>query len=193
VLYFDEENSTPDRVQYERWAWHGLGRPNLNLILQNFWCCSFGLGSVDWYKRAEEEILLHKPDLFIIDTTTPACHIQDENSNAEAHAVIGKIRVLQNLMPVPITAVALKHARLNSVEGGGYTLRGAKAWEGAVDGIVYISKSRGRPRGDGLSNNILSPSKTRAFGLRKTIRIAPKMTKDGLGMTLTVDSSEIEE
>jgi RecA-family ATPase len=190
ILYFDDENSGPDRIQYERWAWHGLGCPSLDILAKNFWCCPFKLGGHDWEEKAEEEILSKKPNLFVIDTTTPACHIEDENDNGEASRVIQKIRQLMGLTIPPATAIALKHARIRE-DGGGYTLRGAKAWEGALDSVVYLTKGKGRPRKDGLSTTTLTPSKTRAFGLRAPIHISPQWTEDKKGITLTVGQDEV--
>jgi len=183
VLYFDQENSNPDRIQYERWAWKGLGKPSLSLITQNFWCAPFILGSNDWMAQAQREIEEHRPEIFIIDTTTPACHIEDENDNAEATKVISHIRKLQNLVSPAATAIVLKHAKIRP-EDGGYTLRGAKAWEGAVDGIVYITKGGGRPRNDGLSTVQILPSKTRAFGLKSKVTVTPTWLDNRDGIVL---------
>jgi RecA-family ATPase len=192
ILYFDEENSGPDRIQYERWAWNGLGQPNLDLLAENFWCSSFTLGGNDWDQKAEAEILLRRPNLFIIDTTTPACHIEDENDNGEASRVIQKIRRLQGLTDPAATAIVLKHAKLRE-DGEGYTLRGAKSWEGAVDSIVYLTKGRGKPRQDALCNTTLTPSKTRAFGLRHKLHIRPEWVGNQSGIRLTATSPELEE
>ena len=183
VLYFDQENSAPDRIQYERWAWHGLGCPNLDQLCDHFWCAPFVLGGRDWPAQATHHIQLHQPDLIIIDTTTPACAITDENDNGEAARAVGWLRHLQTLTPQPPTVFALKHAKVRA-DDGSYTLRGAKAWEGAVDSIIYASRHKGRPRADGLSRVTLHPGKVRAFGLRATLTIDPSRTEDGRGIRL---------
>jgi len=185
VLYFDQENAQPDRIQYERWVWNGLGKPDLDLLCKNFWCCSFILGSSAWYTSAKAAVEHYRPEVIFIDTATPACNIQDENDNGEATRVIQNIRMLQATLSPPASAVVLKHAKLKSEEAGaGHTLRGAKAWEGAVDGIIYHIRGEGRPRRDGLSNTRLQPAKTRAFGLRQTINIEPRWLADHSGIAL---------
>jgi len=183
VLYFDQENSTPDRVQYERWAWHGLHKPNLELLADNFWCAPFVLGGSMWEDSARIEINEHKPEFIVFDTATPCFHIQDENDNAEATKVIGAVRRLQGTTHPCATAIVLKHARLMP-ESGSYTLRGAKAWEGAVDGIIYVVNQEGKPRFDGLTNKRLIPAKTRAFGLRHYIDINASWTDNKEGISL---------
>ena len=184
VLYFDQENGPADRVQYERWAWHGLGQPPLDLVCESFWCAPFVLGSPTWAATARTFILRHTPEVIVIDTTTPACHIDQENDNAEAARVITTLRTLQALSTPPATLLAIKHAKLRS-EGGGYTLRGGKAWEGAVDSIIYHVRAEGHPRKDGLANTTLYPAKTRAFGLRVPVHITPAWTPDHQGLVLT--------
>ena len=188
VLYFDEENSPADRVQYERWAWHGLGRPDLALLTKNFWPMPFQLGMADWAERAHELVATHRPELFIIDTSTPACDVQDENDNAEASRVIRTIRHLMEVTTPPATALVLKHAKIQG-EDGSYSLRGAKAWMGQVDAIAYLRRHEGRPRQDDLNTTILTPGKTRAFGLRRSLTIHPTRTADGRGISLSATSS----
>ena len=80
--------------------------------------------------------------------------------------------------------IALKHAKVDH-ENGRYTLRGAKAWEGSVDSIVYQIKSAGAPRSDGLAITKLQPAKTRAFGLRDPVHINPSWVNNREGLTLT--------
>ena len=36
VLYCDQENSRADRRQYQRWAWHGIGAPSLDVSTEHF-------------------------------------------------------------------------------------------------------------------------------------------------------------
>jgi hypothetical protein len=186
VVYFDQENSYHDRVQYERWAYQGLDQPNMELLAENFWRFPFILGTSDWVLRAEEVVALHKPDIMFFDTATPAFRIEDENDNAEAAIVIGKIRRLMNMSQPPATAIVLKHAKVQP-DNGAYTLRGAKAWEGQVDGIIYHTMGEGRPRNDGLKATALNPSKTRAFGLRTKLKINPIWLPGKIGIRLELD------
>lgn len=181
ILYFDQENSRPDRDQYLRWAWNALGQPSLNLINQNFWTYHFTLGGRDWAMKAAEVIAIHRPDMFIFDTTTPCCAIEDENDNAQASKAIDQIRRLQCITNPTSACLILKHAKVEK-DHGTYTLRGAKTWAGAVDSVIYQTKSAGHPRTDGLINTYLQPSKTRAFGLRQAWKIEPhwNLTKTGL-------------
>lgn len=192
VLYFDQENSHPDRIQYERWAWNGLGQPSLELLCKNFWCSPFILGSSAWYTAAKAAVDYHKPEIIFIDTATPACGIEDENDNGEASRAVERIRALQNATNPAASCIVLKHAKVRA-EGDGagvYTLRGAKAWEGQVDGIIYHVRGEGRPRKDGLNNTKLQPGKTRAFGLREALTIEPKWLADRSGITLDRYSGE---
>lgn len=188
VLYFDNENSKPDAVQYLKWAWVGLGKPNLDSIARNFNLAHFALGSQAWEQRATEYVEAVHPDIIIIDTTTPSCHIEDENDNGEAAKVIGAIRRLQHIPTPAATILALKHAKYrvdgDTNDASSYTLRGAKAWEGQVDSIIYMRKGAGRPRKDGLSPTVLQPGKTRAFGLRETVHINPEWVENGAGIAL---------
>ena len=187
VLYFDEENSPADRIQYERWAWHGLQCPNLETLSKNFWPMPFRLGLPDWAERAHQLIEDNQPDLFIIDTSTPACDIRDENDNAEASRVIRTIRHLMEASSPPATALVLKHAKIHA-DDGSYSRRGAKAWMGQVDAIAYLRRHEGRPHSDGLNTTLLVPGKTRAFGLRRSLVIHPARTADGRGIHLAATS-----
>lgn len=185
VLYFDEENSKPDRIQYERWAWHGLNRPNLDQLCDNFWVESCVLGDSEWPKTVAKGIALYQPELIIFDTATPAFAINDENDNSEAAKVVATLRHLQRQMETPPTMLVLKHAKI--YEDGTPTLRGAKAWEGAVDGIMFAHKGQGRPK-QGLSRVTIAPGKTRAFGLRHTLITDPTWTtldREGLDLNIT--------
>ena len=183
VLYFDCENALPDRIQYERWVWHGLQRPDLTLLSKNFSCCSFTLGGVEWVQAAASAVQFFKPELIIFDTTTPCCHIIDENDNAEAARVVGHIRRLMTLVSPAAACICIKHAKVYR-DSGQLTLRGAKTWEGAVDSIVYVRQGEGRPKHDGWSNIKLEPAKKRAFALQYPITITPQKTDDDLGMIL---------
>jgi len=74
----------------------------------------------------------------------------------------------------------LKHAKYQS--GGGRkgetrrTIRGGKAWLGAVDQTQYHIRAQGAPLRSGLHSTILVPDKRRAFGLARNIRITPEET-----------------
>jgi hypothetical protein len=89
--------------------------------------------------------------------------------------------------------LALKHARIRP-DDGGYTLRGAKAWEGAVDSVVFQTKLPGRPW-RGLTPTKLSPHKTRAYGLREPLRISPQWVGEGgsEGILLERGNLNVEE
>lgn len=178
VLYFDNENGRPDRDQYLRDIWKGLGRPSLELIKRNLWCEHFVLGSRHWIDVAAAHIEQRTPDLIVLDTTTPCCEIRDENDNAEASAVITRIRALQTLVKPTAACVAIKHAKVDRVSGQ-YTLRGAKAWEGSVDCIIYHVRNQGRSS-PGLAPTRLESGKHRAFGLDSTYYITPHRTPDGI-------------
>jgi len=184
VLYFDQENSRPDAIQYLRWAWHGLKCPPLASLQQHFHFAPFQLGSRHWAERAALLIEPLQPALLIFDTATPCCDIRDENDNGEATQTITTIRRLQALVSPPATALVLKHAKILT-EHHQRTIRGAKAWLGAADSVMFLIRPAGRPRADGLVNTRLEPWKTRAFGLRTTLHITPVWTADRLGLTLT--------
>lgn len=183
VLYFDQENSISDCSQYLKWAWIGLDRPNRNIITTNLSFVHFQLGGPDWAQKAVTHARDTQPDLIIIDTTTPACYVQDENDNAEAAKVIAAIRQMMAVTNPTSACIALKHAKVDR-EDGHYTLRGAKAWEGSVDSIIYQIKTVGAPRSDGLSTTRLNPAKTRAFGLRDPISINPSWVGNREGLKL---------
>lgn len=177
VLYFDQENGRADCVQYLRWAWQGASRPNPALLTANFHFAPFQLGGPDWPLKMETGVLTYKPDLIVIDTATPCFNIEDENDNGEATQIINTIRRLMGLVTPTATCIVLKHAKLRA-EDSKYTLRGAKAWEGAVDGVLFQTKKQGRPRKDHLNNTILTPAKVRAFGLREPLTINPSWVAD---------------
>jgi hypothetical protein len=159
-------------VQYFRWAWHGLGCPAPDLITTNLAFASFQIGSKDWPERMEDALQQSQPDLIVVDTATPCFNVEDENDNGEATKIINNLRRLMALTTPTATCIVLKHAKVRA-EDGKYTLRGAKAWEGAVDAVLFQTKQPGRPRRDGLNNTILSPSKVRAFGLREPLAVHP--------------------
>lgn len=176
VLYCDQENSRADRLQYQRWAWHGVGAPALTLMAQNFWVAPFVLGCADWEDVLAGLIEQHLPELIIIDTATSACNINDENHNGEAQRIVNTLRRV--IAVSQATCLVLKHARVDKTDGE-FMTRGAKAWEGSPDGVWYLKRAKGRPYANGWSNLVLTPKKTRAFGLRDTYHIIPHVVHDG--------------
>lgn len=189
VVYFDQENSRPDCIQYLRWAWHGLGCPALPPLAERLHVASFQLGSRTWVERAASLVMPTQPALIIIDTATIACDIQDENSNGEATQALLNIRRLQALVTPPATALVLKHSKVTT-EHHQRTIRGAKAWLGTADAVIFHLRNPGQPRKDGLQVTRLEPWKTRAFGLKSTLYINPRWTADTQGLILTGHSAE---
>lgn len=177
VLYFDEENSKPDFEEYLRWVWRGLGRPNPKYLDENIRMERFSLaeqshqfeGHFRYMTEAAKEF---QPELIVIDTATPACHIQDENDNAMATKAIQGLRGVQQAAPGSCILI-LKHARIDS-DAGTSTVRGAKAWIGATDATIFHMGIPGGPRTDGLRDSRLVPEKIRAFGLTNNLRIKPQ-------------------
>lgn len=188
VLYFDQENSQGDAIQYWRWAWHALDCPSLSLVEQNLTFYHFALSGT-WAKQMAIAVTAYQPQVVVIDTATPSCQIIDENDNGEASRVIMILRHLQTLItPSPVLLV-LKHARLlhtkNRGENPHYTLRGAKAWEGMADSILFQLRRPGHPRTDDLKNTRIIPAKIRAFGLRHGFDLIPQWNATGKGLQLT--------
>ena len=182
VLYFDQENGWPDCVQYLRWAWHGLSCPSLELVKANLHIAHFQLGGRDWAEHSKVLVQETQPALIIFDTATPCFGLKDENDNAEATTSINQIRALCGLSGA--SALILKHAKVQHEGKAGYSIRGAKAWGGAVDSVVFHVRKAGHPRLDGLANTHLEPTKTRAFGLRQGVKIMPEWTPDKKGLRL---------
>ncbi len=202
VLYFDEENSLQDRNKYLRRSWFGLMKQNkvkddstyLERLDENFWVCSFHLGTEGWQDAARYAIEQVQPHVIIFDTATPAFNIEDENSNSEATQAVKDVRILMKLCDPVCTAIILKHAKMRTEKGGRRSMRGAKAWQGAADGVMFQVAATGRPRRDGLKLTRLEPDKTRAFGLRQTIYISPSWTdEDRNGLLLEASYSATKE
>lgn len=175
VCYFDEENSRPDFVKYNQRIWNGLGCPDptpLNDTLH-----LYHMTLVDrWQPRMLEAASRHKPGLIVVDTATPALHIQDENDNAEASLAIQNLRAVQRASGPHCSVLILKHERQRDPHMHRRTIRGAKVWLGAVDQTLYHAVPRGRRRADGLRRTILEPDKMRAFGLESSVLIDPNWT-----------------
>lgn len=176
VVYFDNENAWPDRVQYERRAYMGLGEPDPHLLAENFWCFPFELGGQDWLKIVQQRIEQYNPELVIIDTAASSFPLRNENDNAEAMSVLTDLRRLHK------TVLLLKHATFN-IDSSTVTIRGAKAWEGGADAVIYQLKN-GEPDKK-LTPTKLVPGKTRAFGLSEVIQIDPMWTAGFEGIELS--------
>ena len=72
----------------------------------------------------------------------------------------------------------LKHAKVVA-RGEDRTIRGAKAWKGASDGLIFHTRTAGRPRDDGLHCTYIWPDKARAFGLRERLKVTPHKVECG--------------
>lgn len=189
VLYFDEENSEEDRNKYLRRAWKGLMAQNkikgddeykyLELLQDNFWPMHFVLGVPEWEDIAVQTVEAiaavtgRTPHAIYYDTATPCFDIEDENNNSEATEATKAIRRVSKRCTPPATSIVIKHANLRT-DKGLRTIRGAKAWKSAVDGLLFQVKANGRPRKDNLKLTRLEPDKIRAFGLQQTIYITPQ-------------------
>ena len=194
TLYMDEENGRRERRAYIYRAWVGLGRPSVPAIVDNMIVHGFALSTSQFPWDAQLRILTQeaKPDLIVIDTATPACHIQDENSNSEASMAAQKLRGVMNLAGPDCSMIVMKHLRVDH-KTGHVDVRGAKFWKGTVDAILYHRKPVGRPRKDGYHRSYIRPEKVRAFGLRTEIIIDARQIEDGNGCVLEGKDQEIEE
>ena len=191
VLYFDDENSKADRDKYIKRSWTALteNMPDsqkyemLDKLTDNFWPVHYQLGGDDWPDvvanciETVTEVRGSSPHAMVFDTAASCFNIQEENNNSEAANNVKAIRRLMALGDPPLTALVLKHAKIRS-DRGRRTLRGAKAWIGMADMVLFQVKAAGRPRKDGLSLTRLEPDKTRAYGLSRTIYITPSYTDD---------------
>ena len=181
VLYFNEENSWWDMREYVRWARFSMNGISETVLVDNLRVEQMTLQqSPHWYLALRQVIAEHQPRLIVIDTATPACGIVDEDDNGEANVAIRHLR--QGLMAgAPgCGMLILKHAKIIA-KGEDRTIRGAKMWKGACDGLIFHTKAAGRPRMDGLHSTYLWPEKTRAFGLRDRILITPQKMTDSAG------------
>ncbi len=186
VLYFDQENGHQDRDKYLLQCWHGLKNPDVALLHEHFFPVHFALGQDEWPDVVAEYVDLLQPHVTIFDTTTPCFNIEEENSNGEATRATNRLRELARQTDPVMTILVIKHAKMLMKKGGRRTMRGGKAWEGAVDGTMYQVRAPGRPRNNGLSLTRLEPAKTRAYGLRRTIYITPEWTDTAMtGLVLS--------
>lgn len=186
TLYFDEENAPEDAAEYLRWTWNGLQRPSVAQIEGNLWHYGLQLSRLpNSLARAEfmaTAAAAHRPDLIIVDTATPVCRIEDENDNAEASRAIAFLRRLRAVAAPGCTLLILKHMRIDK-DSGHRDIRGAKAWSGECDGILFQEKAPGKPfpiLGRKFSSTRLSPQKVRAFGLQFPLKITPTETSGGV-------------
>lgn len=190
VLYCDDENSRPDYSGYWRQLWNGLGRPDPADLSARIRFASFQLGP-GWLETLRPAVAaLPEPGLLVLDTATPALHIQDEDKNAEATLAIQGLRSLQ--AGRRLTILTLKHARIVEGESGPdrYILRGAKAWLGSTDATWFLTFAPGRPPAEAHQRGrLLTPRKTRAFGLRKTIKISATYETAGGDSSLIIKGS----
>ena len=193
VLYFDEENARHHVQQYCQWIWRGLGKPEVPALDIMFHLHSFGLDE-RWPSQMRELAGDLHPGLIVVDTATPALHIENENDNAEAARVIGRLRSVQRIAANETTVLVLKHEKQRDDTTHRRTVRGAKAWEGACDAILYQAKRPGKPRKNGWSTTRLEPGKLRAFGLRAAVDIDPtEVGTEPKGMILKRKSSKAED
>lgn len=177
VMYFDEENAEPDFLKYNQWAWVAHGCPDKRGL--DDW---LRIGRQDlltsWKEPMARHIREFDPGLVIIDTATPALHIEDENDNAEASRAIQSLRQIRELAGSrDLTYLVLKHERQRDDMTHRRTIRGAKVWLGAVDQVLYHTIAPGaRRRRDGTRKTRLEPDKLRAYALDHTICIDPHKT-----------------
>jgi len=180
VLYFDEENSKPDLLAYLQALWIGLDSPPELLTASWLRIEHFSLGHKTWPSLMESIMREHRPGLIYIDTAGSAFDTDDEDKNAEAQRMMRLLRRIMSATNHPAIKI-LKHAKFQT--GGGQkggptrrTIRGAKSWLGGVDQVVYHIRRPGRPRQGGLSETVLVPDKTRAYGLQLNTRVIPSYT-----------------
>ena len=179
VLYFDEENSEHDSRRYVSWLWRGLDCPDVSQVVENLRLERFTLSPQQRpYELMHRLTQAHKADVVVIDTATPACRILDENSNAEASLAIRQLRLVRNAGAPNCTMIVLKHARVDG-QTGKRDIRGAKAWKGEADAILFHVASPGQPPSTGWRTTHLEPGKVRADGLRANLSITPEPHNGG--------------
>ena len=185
VLYFDMENGKPDAVRYAKRAYYGLGRPSLTLLEEHLWIEHFTLGSADWKRTAEARVKAVRPALIVFDTAISCCPpltAKGEDDNAEASRTITAIKQLCQMVTPHASSLILKHAKTFPVGVQEYDLRGAKAWKGAADSVLFLVKHKAPGRA-GHTTTLL-PLKSRAFGLQQELHIKPTWVEDGKGLRL---------
>jgi RecA-family ATPase len=194
ILYFDEENAEPDFLQYNQWAWAAMGCPPLVDQVDPWLQVEHYALLTAWKEPMARLVKEFKPGLVIIDTATPALHIQDENDNSEASRAIQTLRQIREVAGDPdLTFIILKHERQRDEAGHRRTIRGAKVWLGAVDQVLYHVIAPGaKRRKDGTRKTRLEPDKLRAFALDHIITIDPIKVK-GHPTSLILQASRLED
>ena len=186
VLYFDMENGKPDAVRYAKRAYYGLARPSLALLEEHLWIEHFTLGSADWRRVAEARVKAVRPALIVFDTAISCCPpltAKGEDDNAEASRTITSIKQLCQQVVPHASALILKHAKTFPAGVEEYDLRGAKAWKGAADSVLFLVKNKGGPSKKGHTTTLL-PLKSRAYGLAGPLHIRPTWVEEGKGLRL---------
>lgn len=190
VLYFDEENSLWDFKLYNQWIWRGMGAPDLRPSAEAFRFVHKQL-PVEWYEKMLEMAEKYAPVLIVIDTTTSALNIKDENDNAEAAKAHKKLEHVRQAAAEQCTLMLLKHQRERSKDQPGAAIRGAKGWVGSTDQTVFFEQ-RGKPdEMTGWYNTRLAPGrKVRALGLRKPILLVPELHGDDEHLAVALQSED---
>lgn len=173
VMYFDEENSHPDLQEYHRRVWVANGCPDPAALNQWLRVHSLTLTLTEqkWEEEFVERIGEFQPSLVIVDTASPAFHIEEENSNSEASRAIQAIRRAGGkIRGAGCTFVILKHEKDRTSHKQPQTVRGAKAWLGAADQVLFHNRAVGRPWGKYHATKLWA-WKTRAWGLKGVVRI----------------------
>lgn len=182
VMYFDQENSLPDAAAYLQRLWFGMGSPDPSEITPFLAIEHFSL-TATWEVDMAKAVADFQPGLIVVDTATSALNVLQENDNSEAQRIVSGLRRVMVSLPRTPATIVLKHAKFES--GGNRngairrTIRGAKAWLGAVDQTLFhIKATVGRPRKDGLHSTIIVRDKKRAHGLILPIRVDPVITDE---------------
>lgn len=180
VLYLDEENGPANMPTYFRWAWRGLGSPALDALTPNL---RIGQNAIlshngSWLDLLLAEVRRFRPALIIFDTATKCFRIRDENDNSEATRVLSALSLIQAAADNSTSILVLRHAIIDHHPDGTthHKMRGASAWNGGGDGVIFHLARPGRPRD--LRPTYLEPNKTRAYGLRNRLNITPTWTSD---------------
>jgi hypothetical protein len=173
IVYFDEENGEPDFITYNQRAWRTHGSPDPKIVDDLLRLEHFSLLR-GWKEPMAKALKEHKPGLVIIDTATPAFHVEDENSNSEANVIIGALRRMREECCPGATFIVLKHEKMRDDVTHRRTIRGAKTWLGAFDQTLYYSAAPGaKKRKNGLRKTILEQEKLRSIGLDHAIGVDP--------------------
>lgn len=197
VLYINEENSWYDMREYIRWVRYGMEGIDEALLDKHLRVEQFtlSLSESKWFDDLRVLSVRFKPKLIVIDTATPACQIQDEDKNGEASVAIGHLRAAMAAGGLGCGMLVLKHSRVLNKKGESRTIRGAKAWKGSCDSLIFHTRSPGRPRDDGLHLSFLWPDKARAFGLKERVKIVPSWvypapSKKGISLSFYMSQEE---